>query len=475
MAQTGYTPILIYSSSTAAAAPTAGNLTNSTLGSELAINIADGKLFYKDSGGTVQVIGWKTVPTTAGGTGVTSYTAGDLIYYASGTAFTKLGIGSAYQALQVNAGGTAPSWQASATSTLTAQGDLLYASAANTLARLAKNTSATRYLANTGSSNNPAWAQVDLTNGVTGTLPVGNGGTGTSTAFTAGSVVFAGTSGVYTQDNANLFWDDTNNKLGIGTTTFYSGTSANLTAASQIDVGLSATAGVSSIQFVRSATTGGIGQMYGSVSGFTNFALILLNANDVGGGSQSGSIKFYTTLNTTSTERAQFVPAGHFQPSADDTYTCGANGARWSAVWAANGTIQTSDARTKKDVEDAALGWNFIKNLRPVSYKWIVGGNEVVCADDQFDPKTATAANTKTKIIAKPGSRTHWGFIAQEVKAAVDAAGVDFGGWVLTDKDDANSEQALRYDQFIAPIVKTLQEAMTRIEALEAQVLKAKE
>jgi hypothetical protein len=173
MAQTGYTPILIYSSSTAAAAPAAGSLTNSTLGSELAINITDGKLFYKDNANAVQVIGWKVVPTTAGGTGLTSYAQGDLLYYNSGT----------------------------------------------TLTALPKNTSATRYLSNTGSSNNPAWAQVDLTNGVTGTLPVANGGTGTATAFTAGSVIFAGASGVYSQDNANFFWDDTNNRLGVGTTT----------------------------------------------------------------------------------------------------------------------------------------------------------------------------------------------------------------------------------------------------------------
>jgi len=60
---------------------------------------------------------------------------------------------------------------------------------------------------------------VSLTSQVTGTLPVANGGTGTATAFTAGSVVFAGASGVYAQDNANLFWDDTNNRLGIGTAT----------------------------------------------------------------------------------------------------------------------------------------------------------------------------------------------------------------------------------------------------------------
>ena len=56
----------------------------------------------------------------------------------------------------------------------------------------------------------------NITPGVTGTLPVANGGTNAST-FTAGSVVFAGASGTYTQDNANLFWNDSNNKLGIGT------------------------------------------------------------------------------------------------------------------------------------------------------------------------------------------------------------------------------------------------------------------
>lgn len=55
-----------------------------------------------------------------------------------------------------------------------AQGDILYASATNTLASLAKSTSATRYLANTGTSNAPAWAQIDLSNGVTGDLPFAN-------------------------------------------------------------------------------------------------------------------------------------------------------------------------------------------------------------------------------------------------------------------------------------------------------------
>lgn len=58
-----------------------------------------------------------------------------------------------------------------------------------------------------------------LASGVTGTLGVSNGGTGTATAFTAGSIVFAGASGIYNQDSSNLVWDDSNNRLGIGTTT----------------------------------------------------------------------------------------------------------------------------------------------------------------------------------------------------------------------------------------------------------------
>jgi hypothetical protein len=55
MSQTGYTPIQIYYSTTAAAAPTAGNLSSG----ELAINITDGKLFYKDNAGAVQTLATK--------------------------------------------------------------------------------------------------------------------------------------------------------------------------------------------------------------------------------------------------------------------------------------------------------------------------------------------------------------------------------------------------------------------------------
>jgi hypothetical protein len=167
MAQTGFTPIQIYSSSTAAAAPTAGNLTNSTLGSELAINITDGKLFYKDNANAIQVIGWKVVPTSAGGTGLTSYTAGDLTYYASGTAFTKLAIGASGRYL--SSSGTAPQWTAPAALTKT------------------DDTNVTLTLG--GSASTALLNAASITVGWTGALATGRGGTGQST-YTAGDLLY---------------------------------------------------------------------------------------------------------------------------------------------------------------------------------------------------------------------------------------------------------------------------------------------
>ena len=75
-----------------------------------------------------------------------------------------------------------------------AQGDLLYASGTDNFVLLPKSTTATRYLANTGSSNNPQWDQIDLANGITGTLPVTNGGTG-QTTYTNGQLLIGNTTG----------------------------------------------------------------------------------------------------------------------------------------------------------------------------------------------------------------------------------------------------------------------------------------
>ena len=64
MSQSGYTPILNYSSATASAVPLAANLAQG----ELAINNNDGKLFYKDSSGVVQTMASKATGAIGGST-----------------------------------------------------------------------------------------------------------------------------------------------------------------------------------------------------------------------------------------------------------------------------------------------------------------------------------------------------------------------------------------------------------------------
>jgi hypothetical protein len=139
MSATNYTPIQLYYSTTASAVPLNTNLANG----ELAINITDGKLFYKDNGGTVQTLATKAsvtnvssitfgstglTPSTAttgavtvagtliagnGGTGLSSYTTGDLLYASGSATLSKLGIGTTNYVL--TSSGTAPQYVAQST------------------------------------------------------------------------------------------------------------------------------------------------------------------------------------------------------------------------------------------------------------------------------------------------------------------------------------------------------------------------
>jgi hypothetical protein len=237
MAQTGYTPILIYSSSTAAAAPSVGNLTNSTLGSELAINITDGKLFYKDNANAVQVIGWKVVPATAGGTGQTSYTTGDLLFASSATALSKLADVATGNALISGGVGVAPSY-----------------------------------------------GKIGLTTHVSGTLPVGNGGTGITT-LTANHVPYGNGTSAF-QSSANLQFNGTNLAVGGSfTTTVSSGIAINNATSGSFPGIEIQTAGVT--RFFINATNGA---SYISSVG-TNPMIFYTNSADVGRWDSSGNLK----------------------------------------------------------------------------------------------------------------------------------------------------------------------------------------
>ena len=92
---------------------------------------------------------------------------------------TSLALGTATQILQSGGADADPAWSTTTYPATSAIGDVIYGSAANTLSSLAFDATATRYLSNTGGGATiPAWDQVELTNGVSGILPVANGGTG---------------------------------------------------------------------------------------------------------------------------------------------------------------------------------------------------------------------------------------------------------------------------------------------------------
>jgi len=132
-------------------------------------------------------LGWTgLLAGTRGGTGVNNgaslITIGGNVTFSGAFTFTATLTGNTNVTFPTS--GTLATTAGSSIPTI-AQGDLLYGSAANTLSALAKDTNATRYLSNTGTSNNPLWAQVALTTGVSGSLPLANGGTAGTDAATA--------------------------------------------------------------------------------------------------------------------------------------------------------------------------------------------------------------------------------------------------------------------------------------------------
>lgn len=133
-----------------------------------------------------------------------------------------------------------------------------------------------------------------------------------------------------------------------------------------------------------------------------------------------------------------FMDQYYFEPATDNQVGLGRSGVRFTDVWSVDGTINTSDARDKQDVEPTALGLDFINDLRPVSYRWKEGVGT---------------------------HRTRHGFIAQEIKEQLDEMGLgedDFAGYV-----DGGVRLGLQYSEFIAPMVKAIQQLTARIEALE--------
>ena len=138
-------------------------------------------------------------------------------------------------------------------------------------------------------------------------------------------------------------------------------------------------------------------------------------------------------------------------PATDNVGYIGESVHRWQAIYAVNGSIQTSDAREKTEIKETTLGLDFIKDLKPVSYKWIDGEQQNKGKDE----------------------REHQGLIAQQVAETVEKHGVnknDFGGLDIQKTEKYDEFYGMSYDQFVAPLIKAMQEQQTQIDALQSEI-----
>lgn len=139
-----------------------------------------------------------TAPVTAalGGTGQTSYAIGDLLYASGSTALSKLADVAAGSYLRSGGVTTAPLWSTTTLPNSATTGDLLYASASNTYTNLS-GVATGNALISGGVATAPSWGKIGLTTHISGTLAVGNGGTG-ATTLTIHGVLLGQTTGAIT-------------------------------------------------------------------------------------------------------------------------------------------------------------------------------------------------------------------------------------------------------------------------------------
>ncbi|MBP6820824.1 MAG: tail fiber domain-containing protein [Acidobacteria bacterium] len=117
---------------------------------------------------------------------------------------------------------------------------------------------------------------------------------------------------------------------------------------------------------------------------------------------------------------------------ANDGFRLGTPTKRWTAVYAVNGTIQTSDARMKKGIANLRYGLKDLMQLRPVSFQW---------KDDN-------------------NGQQHLGFIAQETQQVIPEA--------VVQPTEADSTLGMNYSTLIPVVIKSIQEQQGELEILKS-------
>jgi hypothetical protein len=293
---------------------------------------------------------------------------------------------------------------------------------------------------------NNAWTRVggSISSGVTGVLPVANGGTNAG-EFTEGSVVFAGASGTYTQDNSGLFYNNTNDRLGIGTASPQSVLHIKSANPSQFTIETNTTTQKSHI---ANDNTGSLylssnRDVLGNIDDPTK-AIAIIYMPSI---SENSNIQFWTSaVNATITQRMIInkdgnVGIGTGSPAVQFHTT----GAVRFATFAGGGTTtldvdntgnlaRTSSIELKKDVTPINYGLNQILQINPINFNWI--------DEDKY------------------GNENENGFIAEDVMNVIpNVVGSDAHGLFMD------------YTKLIPILTKAIQEQNVLIKALEQRIL----
>jgi cytoskeletal protein CcmA (bactofilin family) len=243
-----------------------------------------------------------------------------------------------------------------------------------------------------------------------------------------------------------------NQHLIAGTTTEYTGTVGNITAARQIDIGAD-DANLKTLFFNRNAAEGEIGGIASGITGFSTMGRINFVAENVSGGTQASSIRFKVTNSANEREVLRITEDGNFRPAIDAGFAghsdIGTTSFRFEDAFIRDGVTTGSDRNEKENITESDLGLTFIKELNPVSYSW----------------KNNTS------------NRTHYGLIAQDIETWLSDNGknnTDFAALIKEDiseeQDGSNYKYGLRYTEFVSPLIKAIQEQQVIIEDLKARI-----
>ena len=115
----------------------------------------------------------------------------------------------------------------------------------------------------------------------------------------------------------------------------------------------------------------------------------------------------------------------------------------------------SSDRRQKKDIEDIEIGLNFINDLKPVKYKHK--------SPSEF-PKEWTAYDADDTSPMGGSDKYYYGFIAQDVKEAIDKYNADdYSAWGV----NSDGRQRVSKESIIVTLVKAVQELSAQVEELK--------